>query len=307
MAVLCDPQWALELRAVEMWMFKSVQDKVWAFDAEWVPDPVTGRAVYRLPAELSDEEVVAEMWRRGGASEEEPRPYLKTVMCRVVSISVLARYVEGDGVRLQLRSLPAREDMATATETDIVARFLDGVGKQKPQLVGFNSESADLRILLQRALVAGVRAADFARRPEKPWEGVDYFAGGDWHVDLMTVIGGRGRGRPSLHEIAAASGIPAKFATEGGDVADLWLGGELEPIINYNEWDALTTYLVWLRLAHFGGFFSTAEYVQEQQLVEDLLNDAGLTPGREHLTRYLEEWRQVRGEAGGAGQMQLNL
>ena len=63
MAVLCDPQWALELRAVEMWMFKSVQDKVWAFDAEWVPDPVTGRAVYRLPAELSDEEVVAEMWR----------------------------------------------------------------------------------------------------------------------------------------------------------------------------------------------------------------------------------------------------
>ena len=71
-------------------MFKSVQDKVWAFDAEWVPDPLTGRAVYGLPAELPDEEIVAEMWRRGGASEEEPRPYLKTVLCRVVSISVLA-------------------------------------------------------------------------------------------------------------------------------------------------------------------------------------------------------------------------
>ena len=192
-------------------------------------------------------------------------------------------------------------------EADIVARFLDGVGKQKPQLVGYNSESADLRILLQRALVCGVRAADFARRPEKPWEGVDYFAGGDWHVDLMTVIGGRGRGRPSLHEVAAASGIPGKFATEGGEVADLWMGGQLASIINYNERDALTTYLVWLRLAHFGGFFSPAEYLQEQQLVEDLLRDEGKHPGREHLTGYLEEWRRVRREAGAAGQIQLNF
>lgn len=288
-------------------MFKSVQDKVWAFDAEWVPDPLTGRAVYGLPAELSDDEVVAEMWLRGGASEEEPRPYLKTVMCRVVSISVLARYVEEGGVRLQLRSLPAPEDVATATEADIVARFLDGAGKQKPQLVGFNSESADLRILLQRALVHGVRAPDFARRPEKPWEGVDYFAGGDWHVDLMTVIGGRGRGRPSLHEVAAASGIPGKFATAGGDVVDLWAAGQLEAIIAYNEWDALTTYLVWLRLAHFGGFFSTAEYVQEQQLVEDLLSAEGKRAGREHLAQYLEEWRRVRRETGATGQMQLSF
>ncbi|HIC68363.1 MAG TPA: hypothetical protein EYO90_02400 [Candidatus Latescibacteria bacterium] len=288
-------------------MFKSVQDKVWVFDAEWVPDPVTGRAVYGLPAELPDDEVMAEMWRQGGASEEGPRPYLKTVMCRVVSISVLARYVEEGGVRLQLRSLPAPEDAATVTEADIVARFLDGVGKQKPQLVGYNSESADLRILLQRALVCGVRAADFARRPEKPWEGVDYFAGGDWHVDLMTVIGGRGRGRPSLHEVAAASGIPGKFDTEGGEVADLWMGGQLASIINYNERDALTTYLVWLRLAHFGGFFSTAEYLQEQQLVEDLLRDEGKHPGREHLTGYLEEWGRVRREAGPAGQIQLNF
>ena len=288
-------------------MFKSVQDKVWAFDAEWVPDPVTGRAVYGLPPELQDDEVVAEMWRRGGASEEEPRPYLKTVVCRVVSISVLARYVEEGGVRLQLRSLPAPEDVATATEADIIARFLDGVGKQKPQLVGFNSDAADLRILLQRALVSGVRAADFARRPDKPWEGVDYFAGGDWHVDLMTVIGGRGRSRPSLHEVAAASGIPGKFATEGGDVADLWMGGQLESIINYNEWDALTTYLVWLRLAHFGGFFSSAEFALEQQRVEDLLKAEGKHPGREHLSRYLEEWRRVRREAGAAGQMQMNF
>ena len=277
-------------------MFKSVKDIVWVFDAEWVPDPVTGRAVYDLPQEQSNEAVMAEMWRRGGATDENPRPYLKTILCRVVSISVMARYVEEGEVRLQLRSLPAGADGA-ATEAQIVGRFLDGVGKQKPQLVGFNSEAADLRILLQRALANGIQAADFARRPDKPWEGVDYFAGGDWHVDLIDVIGGRGRARPSLHEVATASGIPGKFSSEGGDVADLWTAGELDRIVAYNEFDAVTTYLVWLRLAHFGGFFSTAEYDREQQRVEELLGAEGARPGRSHLSAYLAEWERVRGSA----------
>ena len=35
-------------------MFKSVFDKVWAFDCEWVPDPAAGRALYKLPADLPD-------------------------------------------------------------------------------------------------------------------------------------------------------------------------------------------------------------------------------------------------------------
>ena len=288
-------------------MFKTLQDRVWAFDAEWVPDAPTGRAVYGLPAELSDQQVVAEMWKRAGSNEEEPRPYLKTVMCRVVSISVLARYVEEGEVRLQLRSLPAPDEADKATEAQILTRFLDGVGKQKPQLVGFNSESADLRILIQRAVVNGISAPDFARRPEKPWEGVDYFAGGDWHVDLMGVIGGRGRGRPSLHELAAACGIPGKFATKGSEVVDLWTAGKVERIVAYNEFDALTTYLVWLRLAHFGGFFSAAEYALEQDRVEDLLREEAQKPQRTHLTDYLAEWQRVRRDDGAAGQMRLSF
>ena len=288
-------------------MFKSVKDIVWAFDAEWVPDPATGRAVYDLPQEPSDEAVMAEMWRRGGATDENPRPYLKTMLCRVVSISVMARYVEEGEVRLQLRSLPAAADGA-ATEAQIIGRFLDGVGKQKPQLVGFNSEGADLRILLQRALASGIQSPDFARRPDKPWEGVDYFAGGEWHVDLIDIIGGRGRGRPSLHEVARASGIPGKFSSDGGDVADLWTAGELDRIVAYNEFDAVTTYLVWLRLAHFGGFFSTAEYDEEQQRVEALLRTEAARPERSHLSEFLAEWQRVRRSAQSApDQMRLSL
>jgi len=32
-------------------MFKTIKNRVWAFDAEWVPDPVAGRVLYKLPAD----------------------------------------------------------------------------------------------------------------------------------------------------------------------------------------------------------------------------------------------------------------
>ena len=151
-------------------MFKHVQDRVWAFDAEWVPDAHTGRVVYDLPEEMGPVQVMEEMWRRGGATEEEPRPYLKTVLCRIVSIAMVGRRVEGGEVRLQLNSLPTHNE-GEIREADLVARFLEGIGKHQPQLVGYNSTSADLRILLQRGVAAGVSVPGFAQRPDKPWEG----------------------------------------------------------------------------------------------------------------------------------------
>jgi len=293
-------------------MFKRVHDQVWAFDAEWVPDPPTGRAVYGLPEEISDEEVVEEMWQRGGATEEDPRPYLKTILCRVVSIAAVTRSVEGGQVQVGLHSLPdVAGGQLEASEADVIGRFLEGVGKQKPQLVGYNSEGADLRIFLQRAVANGVAAPDFARRPNKPWEGVDYFVTtADWHIDLIEVVGGRGRSRPSLHELAVSCGIPGKFTGAGSDVLALWRAGQVEGIVAYNEFDALTTYLLWLRVAHFGGFFSAAQYEQEQERVVELLqSESGR--GRPHLKDYLKEWERVRAAVGrpdGArSQMELRL
>lgn len=284
-------------------MFKTVHHTVWAFDAEWVPDADTGRRVYELPADWSEEAVVAEMYRQGGATEEDPRPYLKTVLCRLVSISAVARIAEeGGAVRLQLHSLPAAADPDSpeAAEAEIVGRFLEGVGRAKPQMVGYNSGSADLRILLQRAVVHGIRAAAFAERPEKPWEGVDYFAGGEWHTDLIEVLGGRGRGRPSLHEMASACGIPGKFSSAGEEVQELWQRGQLGAIISYNEFDALTTYLLWLRVAHFGGFFDTDQYQEEQGRLRGLLERESARPGREHLSDYMREWDRIRRQEGDA-------
>ena len=277
-------------------MIKTVQNRVWAFDAEWIPDPLAGRLLHKLPESASDLEVMQAMWQAGGASEEDPTPFLKTVVCRVVSIAAIERRVQRDGqVVLQLLSLPHDvEDPEQVRETHVVGEFLDALGKHRPQLVGFNSISSDLKILMQRGVILGLRAAGFCKRPDKPWEGSDYFArGSEWNVDLKDILGGFGKVVPSLHELAVQSGIPGKMDVDGNQVAQLWLDGELRRIVQYNEFDALTTYLLWLRLAHFAGHFTHEQYIAEQQAVRDLIERERTHSSKAHLGLYLEEWHRL--------------
>jgi predicted PolB exonuclease-like 3'-5' exonuclease len=277
-------------------MLKSVAKEVWAFDAEWVPDAASGRRAYDLADTERDEAVLRTMWARGGATHDDPHPYLKTMLCRVVSIAAVIRKVGKDGnISLALRSLPAAEAPA-ASEAEIIARFLEGVGKTQPQLVGFNSRSADLVILLQRAMVNRLSLSDFCRRPAKPWEGIDYFArGSEAHLDLKEEFGGWGRATPSLHEFATACGIPGKTLADGHSVADLWPAGELRTIVQYNECDALSTYLLWLRAALLTGQFTAEQHEQEERRVWDLLERRAEADGHEHLAEYLETWLRLRG------------
>jgi predicted PolB exonuclease-like 3'-5' exonuclease len=278
-------------------MFKAVHDRVWAFDCEWVPDPVAGRILHGIPDSVTEPRDVLEvMWQAGGASDEDPTPFLKTILCRVVAISAVERRVRSDGrVALHLVSLPRDPaDPEDVHEAAVVGSFLEAIGKHKPQLVGFNSIDSDLRILIQRAVVLGLRAAPFARRPDKPWEGVDYFARqNDWNVDLKQVLGGWGRAVPSLHEAATLSGIPGKMEVDGNQVAELWLAGDLPEIVHYNQFDALTTYLLWLRVAHFGGHFTSEEYALEQESLRNLVEKLASEPAGAHLRSYLEEWDRL--------------
>lgn len=287
-------------------MFKSVKDQIWFFDCEWVPDPKAGRLLYNLPSSVSDEEVLKEMWSRGGATEDNPQPFLKTVMCRVVSVAALMRKVapasanlpEEERVKLHLLWLPRDlEDAESRSEASIVGTFINAVGKCKPQLVGFNSRASDLKILFQRAVINGISAPEFCSRPDKPWEGVDYFSkDSDWNVDLMDCLGGwSGRGALSLHEVAVLSGIPGKMDVSGDDVASMWMSGRWREIVEYNCYDALTTYLVWLRMAHLGGYISDEEYETEQMVFTNMLIEEAEKPGLAFLLKYLNEWNRLEG------------
>jgi predicted PolB exonuclease-like 3'-5' exonuclease len=279
-------------------MFKTVANELWAFDSEWTPDPVAGRRLYHLPDEMSDREVIRQMWKQGGATPEQPHPFLKLALCRVVSIAAVIRMVRPDGsVQLELKSLPKLEESgATQDEAEMLALFLNTVGHRGPQLVGFHSHAADIKIMMQRAIIKGVSAPTFCKRPDKPWEeGTDYFSKySDDHVDLKEIVSGFGQATPSLHELATLSGIPGKLGVAGDDVAQMWLDGKLKEIVAYNETDALTTYLVWLRVAHFAGFFTDEQYEQEQNLVRGLIAEKLQDSGDDHLKAYQEEWARLR-------------
>lgn len=284
-------------------MFKTIQPEVWAFDAEWVPDPAAGRVLYGLPDSMSDRDVMGELWQRNGATTEDPRPFLKIALCRVVSIAMVMRRARGDGtVTLDLRSQPKDpQDPEDRDESKMLSRFLDSVGRRGPQLVGYNSAGADLPIIHQRAIIKGLSAKDFCERPDKPWEGRDYFSrDSGWHVDLMRLLAPWGGGRnttPSLDTLATLSGIPGKVGGyDGSSIADSWLDGDLARIVRYNELDALTTYLVWLRVAHFGGHFTTEQYRQEQMRVRELLERRCEAPENEHLMEYANEWDRLEAE-----------
>lgn len=276
-------------------MIRTIAENVWAFDLEWAPDVPTGRRVYDLPAGMPDDEVIHTMWARGGATEDAPQPYLKTTLCRIVSAAVVVRRQRGDEPpRVALTSLPHAGDPPLA-ERELVERFLTQLGREepRPQLVGFNSRSADLPILIQRGIAHGIGAGQFCRRPGKSWEGVDYFYKyGDWHIDLKEIVCGWGKATPSLHEFACACGIPGKIDTSGDNVIDLWLSGDIRRIVEYNQCDALTTYLVWLRTALFAGLLSPAQHAAEEQGVRDLLGRRA-EAGEGHLGVYLAKWEAL--------------
>ena len=276
-------------------MFKTVSENVWAYDVEWVPDVKAGQMLYGVDGSASDAEIMETMWRNGGATDDEPKPFLKTVLCRIASIAVLRRKESSTGIALDLLSLPRDPGVFDAAgEAKMLKQFLDAVGQRCPQLVGYNSSEADLRILVQRAVVNGISAESFCRRPDKPWEGVDYFArDSEWNIDLMRLLGGWGKSTPSLHEMATLSGIPGKLGLDGGDVSRLWLEGERKRIVDYNECDAVTTYLLWLRVAHFAGKFTSDQYEIEQSRVRELLEYESEKPGKSHLAEYLAEWDRL--------------
>ena len=275
-------------------MINSIPDEVWAFDCEWVPGLQAGRLLYHLPDELPAAEVLRIMWEQGGATEENPTPFLRTLYCRVVSVAtVIRRTLKNGEVQLFLQALPENPDDASQDEPYILKRFLcDGLAARNPQLVGFNSRNSDLRILTQRAITHGLSLRHLCERLDaKPWESRD--------VDLMELVSGFGKSYAvSLNEIATLSGIPGKLDTTGDDVCGLWYSGRRREIVQYNCFDALTTYLVWLRLAFFSGCFTEEVYRLEQARLRALIEERLQKPENAFLRKYLAAWRELKEKTG---------
>ena len=282
-------------------MLKKLADSVFSFDVEWIPDPKSAEILHDFPpvegpcsdAAASFEALWASARKEGDAPDSQP--YLKTILCRVVSLAgILREQAPGGKPALKLISLPTDPfDPQKSDEKTILSSFLKSVGRRKPQLVGYNSAQADVPILVQRSIVHGLPGFGFSDRPNKPWEGVDYFdaRNSDYNLDLADAMG-QFRDRPTLHQAATLSGIPGKLEVSGDSVAHMWLEGKLNEIVEYNEFDAFTTHLLWARIAHFSGLLSGGQYIEEQKMLRDLLEEE-ISQNRPHLRRFVEEWDRL--------------
>ena len=281
-------------------MLKTLADNVFSFDVEWIPDPQAGRILHGTSSEEDPESLRSafeSLWSSARKEGDAPdfQPYLKTILCRIVSLAgILRERTAGGEANLKLVSLPVDpDDPEKSSEPVILSSFMKSVGRRKPQLVGFNSAQADVPIIVQRAIVHGLPGMGFSERPAKPWEGVDYFdaRNSEFNVDLADALG-QFRDRPSLHQAATLSGIPGKIDVSGDSVAEMWLQGKLGEIVAYNEFDAFTTHLLWARVAHFSGLLSSGQYEHEQELVRQLLEDE-IAEGNTHLEKFVTEWDRL--------------
>ena len=281
-------------------MFKfGIPELVLFFDLEWVPDAAAAQRMYDLPDDVTEIEAMKALWERAGATVENPRPFLKYLYSRVVSIAFLSRrrvYRDGEPtVEFKLNSLPSLPiESDVVDEAYIIGRFLDWVGRGCPQLVGFNSHDSDLQVLIQRGLINEVSAQAFCDRPNKPWEGMDYFDGRNSeaaHLDLLSKFSNRSGMAPRLDELAKLCGYPGKIDVHGDQVVDLWLDRNITKIVEYNQIDVLNTYLVWLRMVYFAGRISEEVYMTEHDTFREFLEAESIKPEKAFLNQFLEKWK----------------
>ncbi len=269
------------------------------YDLEWVPDAAGGKRLFDLPDETTELEAMQVLWEHSPQYKEveNPRPFLKYMFSRVVSIAFLSRksHFNRDRERVtefslnSLPKLPLESD--SVDEAAIIERFLYIVGDRRPQLVGYNSAESDLQVLIQRGIINEVTAPAFNQRPNKPWEGPDYFdaRNSEAHLDLIKRFSG-GAMMPKLDELAKLCGFPGKIDVKGDQVTDLWLGGDLTKIVEYNQIDTLNTYLVWLRVVYFAGQISEEDYISEQEQFREFLESEMEKPEKAFLADFLEKW-----------------
>ncbi len=271
------------------------------FDLEWVPDAAGSKRLFDLPDETSELDAMQRLWEHSPQynAETMPRPFLKYMFSRVVSIAFLSRkpiYRDGERVvEFSLNSLPKLPlETQDVDEAAIIDRFLYILGDRKPQIVGFNSAESDLQVLIQRGLINEITAPAFSERPNKPWEGPDYFdaRNSEAHFDILTKLSNRAGMSPRLDELAKLCGFPGKMDVKGDQVTDLWLERDITKIVEYNMIDTLNTYLVWLRVVYFAGKLTEEEYFTEQEQFREFLEMETEKSEKAFVAEFLAKWPQ---------------
>lgn len=118
-------------------------------------------------------------------------------------------------------------------EIDVLRAFFASIQTfQKHTFIGHYIGGFDLRFILCRAVVLGVKIPREIPRDPKPWDSSVF--------DTMTAWAGA-RGTVSMDNLAAALGIDGKDGFDGSMVADAWANGDHQRISDYCKSDVEIT------------------------------------------------------------------
>lgn len=131
-------------------------------------------------------------------------------------------------------------------EAETLRAFFDAVsaayrpqGDIRPTFVGHNVLAFDLRFILHRSIICGIRPPLAIPFNARPWDDVVF--------DTMTRWSGQG-GRISLNDLASALGIKGKDGMDGSMVYDAYAAGEIDRLVEYCANDVEVTRNVYRRM-----------------------------------------------------------
>jgi hypothetical protein len=107
---------------------------------------------------------------------------------------------------------------------DFFSHVSFAVGDRPVRIVGHNVAGFDIRFLMHRAIVLGVKIPKWLPINPKPWDATIF--------DTMVQWAGP-RDRVSLDTLCTALGIPGKDGFDGSMVAAAWAAGEYARIADY--------------------------------------------------------------------------
>ena len=301
-------------------MFQFLKPRQICVDIESVPCAWGVRRAMKL-GEVNDEVAIEEMYKelrkkeQTAESNENSQPFPKLCFHRVVSISCLVREEQADkSVSFSLHSFPSdktcakcderneveTEKDAIVAEREVLSSFLHLYGQDhlRTQIVTYNGSGYDIPVILQRALIVGLQMGPFGKRPSQGWQEPSiYHRDNPWFIDLMKCLsmGNMGKAMPALNDMVTQLGFPGKMETSGAGVYDIWKQRKYRAIRDYNDYDALSTYLLFAAVAYCSGFFTLEQFKdREMKTLRSYLETKKTEEPYRHLQRYLDEWDTTR-------------
>jgi 3'-5' exonuclease len=189
------------------------------------------------PAAMSKADTIAK-WEAESKPQAVQDAIAKTSLDPALGHICTIAWAEGDG---EIRVAHASD---VESEAAILAMFFDNVSTQhRVTWCGHYISGFDLRFILCRAVVLGVKIPQCIPRDVKPW--------GDRLFDTMTAWAGP-RDTISMDKLCQALGIEGKGDFSGKDVADAWSRGEHDRIAQYCKDDVRRTREVWRKFQAAG-------------------------------------------------------